>query len=183
MVRRDMPRVYEIEKRSYEHPWCDDDFIRCLRQRNTIGMVAEEDGIVVGFMIYESHARHIHVVSFTVDPECRREGIGTAMMDKLKSKLEQFKRNRITLDVRETNLGAQLFFKKQGLEATKVLKDHYDDVTEDAYHMEYSLARASKKEANVDEDAEKRQPQTHAERIKHERQQDSWPGHNSNDFY
>jgi len=43
MIRRDMPEVLEIEDRSFEFSWSEEDFIRCLRQRNCIGMVAEHD--------------------------------------------------------------------------------------------------------------------------------------------
>ena len=39
--------------------------------------------------------------------------------------------------VRETNLSAQLFFRNVGFRATTVLKDFYDDTTEDAYLMSY----------------------------------------------
>ena len=48
MIRRDMPEVLQIEAASFEFPWLEDDFIRCLRQRNCIGMVAEYDDRVVG---------------------------------------------------------------------------------------------------------------------------------------
>ena len=41
MIRRDMPEILEIEKQSFEFPWCEEDFIRCLRQRNCIGMVRQ----------------------------------------------------------------------------------------------------------------------------------------------
>ena len=43
MIRRDMPEVLDVERSSFEFPWAEDDFIRCLRQRNCIGMVAEVD--------------------------------------------------------------------------------------------------------------------------------------------
>ena len=41
MIRRDMPDVLGIESNCFEFSWTEDDFIRCLRQRNCIGMVAE----------------------------------------------------------------------------------------------------------------------------------------------
>ena len=53
MIRRDMPEVLGIENQSFEFPWSGDDFVRCLRQCNCIGMVAEHEDRVVGFMIYE----------------------------------------------------------------------------------------------------------------------------------
>ena len=41
MIRRDMAEVLEIERGAFEFPWFEEEFIRCLRQRNCIGMVAE----------------------------------------------------------------------------------------------------------------------------------------------
>jgi ribosomal-protein-alanine N-acetyltransferase len=136
MIRRDMPAVLDIENQSFEFPWSEEEFIRCLRQRNCIGMVAEQDDQVVGFMIYELHKNRLHILNFAVDPEARRSGIGSAMIDKLVGKLSHDRRNRIMLEVRETNLDAQLFFRSRGFRAISVLRDFYDDSTEDAYLMQ-----------------------------------------------
>ncbi|MGB7323533.1 MAG: ribosomal protein S18-alanine N-acetyltransferase [Rubripirellula sp.] len=137
MIRRDMPAVLGIENKSFEFAWTEDDFIRCLRQRNCIGMVAEEDDKVVGFMIYELHKNRLHILNFAVGEDSRRSGVGFAMIGKLLGKLSQERRNRIMLEVRETNLIAQLFFKKIGFRAVSVLRDFYEDTDEDAYLMQY----------------------------------------------
>jgi ribosomal-protein-alanine N-acetyltransferase len=137
MIRRDMPEVLDIEKSSFEFPWSEEDFIRCLRQRNCIGMVAEYDERVVGFMIYELHKDQLHVLNFSVRPDVRRRGIGMQMVNKLVGKLSQQRRNRIVLEIRETNLAAQMFFKNLGFRAVSVLRDYYDDTVEDAYVMQY----------------------------------------------
>jgi ribosomal-protein-alanine N-acetyltransferase len=137
MIRRDMPEVLSIEKSSFEFPWSEEDFIRCLRQRNCIGMVAEYDERVVGFMIYELHKDQLHVLNFSVRPDVRRRGIGMQMVNKLVGKLSQQRRNRIVLEIRETNLAAQMFFKNLGFRAVSVLRDYYDDTVEDAYVMQY----------------------------------------------
>ncbi len=137
MIRRDMPEVLDIETHSFEFPWSEEDFIRCLRQRNCIGMVAEYDERVVGFMIYELHKNRLHILNFAVRPEFRRRGVATAMVKKLIGKLSQQRRNRILLEIRETNLGAQLFFRDSGFRAISVLRDFYEDTIEDAYLMQY----------------------------------------------
>jgi ribosomal-protein-alanine N-acetyltransferase len=137
MIRRDMPEVLDIESAAFEYPWSEEDFIRCLRQRNCIGMVAEYDEGVVGFMIYELHKNRLHVLNFAVNPEFRRRGVGDQMIHKLISKLSHQRRNRILLEVRETNLAAQLFFRAAGFRAISVLRDYYDDTVEDAYLMEF----------------------------------------------
>ena len=137
MIRRDMAEVLEIEREGFEFPWCEDDFIRCLRQRNCIGMVAEHDDRVVGFMIYELHKTRLHLMNFAVARSIRRRGVGLQMLGKLIAKLSSQRRTRILLEVRETNLPAQLFFRRLGFRAVSVLRDFYDDTTEDAYLMQY----------------------------------------------
>ena len=137
MIRRDMPAVLGIESQCFEYSWTEEDFIRCLRQRNCIGMVAEVDGKVVGFMIYELHKNRLHVLNFAVDAEHRRRGIGSQMVGKLLAKLSTERRNRVMLEVRETNLAAQLFFKSLDFKAVSVLREFYDDAEEDAYLMQY----------------------------------------------
>lgn len=144
MIRRDMPEVLEIEKSSFEFPWSEEDFIRCLRQRNCIGMVAEYDESVVGFMIYELHKNQLHVLNFAVRPDFRRRAVGTQMVDKLIGKLSQQRRNRVVLEIRETNLAAQLFFRRSDFRAVSVLRDYYDDTVEDAYVMQYRYKATAK---------------------------------------
>lgn len=137
MIRRDMPEVLEIERSAFEFPWFEEEFIRCLRQRNCIGMVAEHAERVVGFMIYELHKTRLHILNFAVAADARRRGIGRQMIDKLVGKLSSQRRTRISLEVRETNLAAQMFFRASGFRATNVLHDFYDDSAEDAYLMQY----------------------------------------------
>jgi ribosomal-protein-alanine N-acetyltransferase len=143
MIRRDMSEVLEIENHSFEFPWTEEDFIRCLRQRNCIGMVAEFEERVVGFMIYELHKTRLHVLNFAVHRDFRRHGVGSAMLQKLISKLSQQRRNRVLLEVRETNLPAQLFFRSCGFRAISVLRDFYEDTPEDAYLMQFNYHAAA----------------------------------------
>src|SRR6188508_3290284 len=120
MIRRDMAEVLEIERSAFEFPWFEEEFIRCLRQRNCIGMVAEHAERVVGFMIYELHKTRLHILNFAVASDVRRRNIGKQMMEKLIGKLSSQRRTRISLEVRETNLAAQVFFRANGFKATSV---------------------------------------------------------------
>ncbi|AMV21700.1 ribosomal-protein-alanine N-acetyltransferase [Planctomyces sp. SH-PL14] len=143
LIRRDMPEVLRIEQSSFEFPWTDEDFLCCLRQRNCIGMVAEHNHQIVGFMIYELHKSRLHILNFAVAPEMRRQGIGLQMVLRLVDKLSQQRRNEILLEVRERNLEGQLFFRNQGFRAISVLRSHYDDTDEDAYIMQFRLDAAA----------------------------------------
>ena len=137
MIRRDMAEVLQAEQLSFEYAWTEEDFLRCLRQRNCIGMVAEHGEKVVGFMIYELHKNKLHILNFAVHPSWRRLGVGAQMVAKLISKLSSHRRTRITLEVRETNLAAQLFFRQQEFRAVRVLRGFYEDSGEDAFLMAY----------------------------------------------
>ena len=108
-----------------------------MRQRNCIGMVAEHEDRVVGFMIYELLKSRIHVLNFAVGPEYQRRGVGSQMVAKLIAKLSAQQRNRIVLEIRETNLAAQLFFRENGFRAVSILRGYYDDTPEDAYLMQF----------------------------------------------
>lgn len=139
MIRRDMNEVLQTERQSFEYAWTEEDFLRCLRQRNCIGMVAEMNDRVVGFMIYELHKSKLHVLNFAVAPNCRRMGIGAQMVEKLIAKLSSHRRTKITLAIRERNLAAQLFFRGVDFKAVKVLRNYYEDSREDAFLMEYRV--------------------------------------------
>ncbi len=142
MIQRDVSEVLQIESASFSSPWTRDDLLWCLRNRNCLGFVAEQGERVVGFMIYELGDEELHILNFAVHPAFRRLGVGKQMVAKLVSKLSSHRRTRLTLDVRESNLPAQLFFSSQGFKALRVLRSFYEDPDsmEDAYSFEYQLA-------------------------------------------
>jgi ribosomal-protein-alanine N-acetyltransferase len=149
MVRMQLPQVVRIERDSFQFNWSEEDFRAALRQQNMIGMVATgnhrdaDDRIILGFMIYELHKTKLHLLNIAVDPPCRGNGIGTAMVEKLINKLSMQRRQSIVTEVRETNLGAQLFFRAMGFQAIGTLRRAYLDTDEDAISFRYSLEHDS----------------------------------------
>ena len=139
LIRRDMDEVLSIEQGSFQFPWTEEEFLCCLRQRNCIGTLAELDHKIVGFMIYELHKSMLRILNFAVAPDARRNGIGRQMVQRLIDKLSQQRRREIVLEVRETNVPAQLFFGQNSFRAITVLRQHYDDTCEGAYYMRYCL--------------------------------------------
>lgn len=142
LIRRDMPEVFDIERNSFEFPWFEEEFIRCLRQRNCIGMVAELGERVVAFMIYELHPKRLHLLNFAVDPDMRRRGVGRQMVEKLIGKMSHHRRTRLSLEIRETNLQAQQFFRAMGFKCTDAIPGFYDDSDEEAYLFQWVLPRS-----------------------------------------
>ena len=139
MLSRDMPAVLDIEADSFESPWLEGHFICCLWFRNCIGMVAERDKQIVGIMVYMLKKHHILLLNLCVAAGARRQGVGTAMIDRIKEKLgRSCYRKTVAAKVRERNLAAQLFFRKNGFRAASVIRDYYEDTSEDAYLMRFT---------------------------------------------
>ena len=140
-LERDLPDMLRIERESFPNPWTRDNFIATLRERDCIGMAVVFGDRVLGFVIYEMKKQKFRILNLAVDAAWRHKNIGTLMVKKLAAKLDAMRRNKIVLEVRETNLAAQLFFKAIGFRAVKVVKGAYDD-DEDAFLMQYTTGDA-----------------------------------------
>lgn len=139
LIFRDFDEVLTIEHDSFPYPWSLDDFLRCLRSRNCIGMVAEARGQVLGYMIYGSHRAHLELLNFAVHPDRRREGIGSRMVLKIQEKLSAQRRQMVAIEIREQNTAALLFFRHHGFRAVAIQRAPYDEDDEDGITMEYRL--------------------------------------------
>jgi ribosomal-protein-alanine N-acetyltransferase len=137
MARCDLPIATEIERRCFEFPWLERHFINCLRQRNSTGVVVEEAaGDVIGYMIYTTNPHVFHLLSIAVHPEFSGIGAGRALWAHLLGNLTEL-RPRIITEVRESNLKAQQWFRKQGCMAVHVMPEFYCCSGEDAYLFEF----------------------------------------------
>ena len=138
MIRRDMAEVLQIENESFDCPWQEADFIRCLQNQNTIGIVAEAGDRVAGYAIYEYIRTRIHLLNLAVAPQRRGRGVGSELVAWLITRVKAQQRKRIALEIRESNLRGQVFFRDHGFRATSILHAFYD-TGEHAYLMEYRL--------------------------------------------
>ena len=139
MIRSDLSSVVAIEKDVFDYPWSQQEFLIALSQRNCIGMVAERNEEVVGYMVYELHKTRIELLNFAVRARSQRLGVGYALIEKLKSKLAYQRRNKISLELRERNLDGQLFFRQAGFLCTSILHGWYAVEEESvAYRMQFT---------------------------------------------
>ncbi|MAT51064.1 MAG: ribosomal-protein-alanine N-acetyltransferase RimI [Porticoccaceae bacterium] len=140
MNRRDMERVLEIEQHTDNpHVWSREDFITNLRQRNCVGMVAENnDWTINGFMVYELHKNKLFLLNMGVTPESRRQAIGAAMVGKLLGKLEVDRRHMLRTIVSDQNTSFHFFLRSVGLKAIDVYYGHFEP-DDSAYVFSYDL--------------------------------------------
>ena len=137
--KEDMPRIYEIEKNSFSHPY-PPRLIDLLFERNRQAFfVAEVDDRVVGYAVAAVEAHDVgHVISVAVSSEMRRRGVGKALMRRLIQELKEIGVSVIRLEVEKDSIAAQKMYKGLGFEVTGVIKDYYESGG-DAYVMTLSL--------------------------------------------
>jgi ribosomal-protein-alanine N-acetyltransferase len=104
-------------------------------------MVAEHEGRVVGFIVYETPKGRMLVTNIAVDPEFQRHGIARQMIQKLVAKMVYQQRYKIAIEIRETNLPALICFRALGFKSTTIIKNSYDTQSEDAYVLQYRLGK------------------------------------------
>jgi len=126
MIKRDMEECLAADQDGLP-PWTEEDFLQALRERNTIGQVCERGDKVLGFVVYELHKRRLEVLRLGVLPGYRRQGVATALVRKLLSKLSEHRRDRVLLDCPERALGAQLFLRTQGFKARFLRRGRGDE--------------------------------------------------------
>lgn len=150
LIRRDMPEVLDIDRRvsPSNDRWCEEDWLCRLRQRNCIGMVAEVDYRIVGVMCYELHRAELKLLRILVHPEDQRCGHGRALIDRMKEKLQQQRRHKLSMIVREDNLPAQLFLKACGFSCELCHSELFDDWTA-GYEFVFDVEDAPRVEPSI----------------------------------
>lgn len=131
-AKRDLARIVEIEEASFDDPYdaetLEDDLNQCY--------VATVDGKIAGYVYFgEDDADYVMCIdNIAVAPEFRRRGVGTSLIKFVKRVSEDMR--AVETVVREYNLDAQLFFRKQGFSWVQTLSWYYMTTDEDAYVME-----------------------------------------------
>ncbi|MEK7664148.1 MAG: GNAT family N-acetyltransferase [Patescibacteria group bacterium] len=148
LIRRDMPEVLAIEQASFQEPWTEEEFLYYMRQRNTIGMVADLSEKVVALFTYELHEKHICLINLAVHPNYRNQGIGRQCMARLQSKISPERRTKIVALVPKSHEKLRSFFEKQEIEFR--LTERKGTVTYESVLM--AMAKKDVEEAQVIED-------------------------------
>ena len=99
---------------------------RAISDSENLGLVAETRIEIVGFGLMEFHTNHAHLTLFAVREAHQRRGLGTRMLEWMTESARTAGCDRIVLEVRSTNEGAQRFYERAGYVAEKTLPGYYD---------------------------------------------------------
>jgi ribosomal-protein-alanine N-acetyltransferase len=138
MIRRDLPQILAIERRSFEFPWTADDFQFSTRGVRAIRMVCEVGDTILGYSVYELLDGKLDLLNFAVHPKFRRRGFGSQMILRLITPLPTARRRDVRIWIRERNLPAQLFLRHHGFVCRAVRRGWYEETDEDALGFVWS---------------------------------------------
>jgi ribosomal-protein-alanine N-acetyltransferase len=130
----DLPAVVENERRSFPVPWSLAMFMLELSKPAGVCLAAVVDGEVVGHCVCSRHDTVWHLMNLAVDPDRRRRGIATALMEALLERLPS-PDEQITLEVRPSNDAALALYERFGFKVAGVRRRYYQDNGEDALIM------------------------------------------------
>ncbi len=121
MIAKDLPRCAVFDRL-----WGEREIKDALRDKCTIAMIVERGELPRGYMIYKLYSTSIFLYQLAVDPDWRRQGLGSRLLGRLKEKINPTSRRKfIQTNLPETELEAHLFLKANGFRAFGVIDDSY----------------------------------------------------------
>ena len=129
----DLDTLVAIEQAYLPNAWSRDVLAEWIQRADTDCRVLAQEGRVVGFLLVVYELEGLHMVNLAVDPDFRRRGLGLSALERIDELAEERGAERIVLEVRETNLAAQLLYRKGGYRAVGIVSDYCRN--EDAYRM------------------------------------------------
>ena len=134
---RDLNAVERIERASYPTPWSRSMFASELAKPSSIclGAFDLETDELAGYLIISRYVDAWHVMNVAVDPDRRRCGIATTLLERLFEVTAGDGGRGYTLEVRVSNAGAIDLYEKLGFRARGIRRGYYTDNREDALIM------------------------------------------------
>jgi len=144
MREADLPRVVEIERAGFRHPWSEELLRRELDHvwsRILLAVVDGADGSerILGFVVFWIVHDEIHVLNVATALEARRRGVARALMEQTVEEGRRRGSRLATLEVRRSNLPAIALYQALGYREVGVRPNYYADEGEDAIVMDLDL--------------------------------------------
>ena len=130
---QDIDQLIAIEELCYDHPWPREAFEEEIERDDVgISLVAEDEGLIVGFLSGMAVVDEFRLHNIAVHPDFRGRGVGRGLIEAVESLCRQRDFRRILLEVRKGNEAARRLYLGLGFEAAGTRKDFYGP-GQDAY--------------------------------------------------
>lgn len=127
--------VCAIENACFAHPWSRQSIEAELDNETSLFYVAVEDGQVVGYIGMSFVLDEGYIYNVAVKADCRKNGVGSALIQTLVTHCRKNNFAFLTLEVRKSNAPARSLYEKFGFIKVGERKNYYSDPTENAVLM------------------------------------------------
>lgn len=127
----DIAFLAALEEATFSIPQSAKDFENMLDAPDKVLLVAECDGVPVGYIGAYTVCRETDILTVAVDPAARRSGIGRQLLLALLAALEK-ESDAIFLEVRVSNTAARALYTSLGFVEIGMRRGYYKFPTEDA---------------------------------------------------
>jgi len=135
----DVPRVMEIEREGFLHPWSRELLERELQHAWSRILLADDgagsEERIVGYIVYWIVHDEVHVLNVATALQARRRGVGRALMAEAEAEGRRRGARLSTLEVRRSNEAALALYRSLGYEQVGVRPRYYAEENEDAIVM------------------------------------------------
>lgn len=133
LILDDARDLAKIRRTSFNDFWSEKEFISMLSDESFFGFREEH-----GFILCRRALDEIDIVTFCVEPRCRKEGIGRKLLSEV-IKFAEENKCKIFLEVAEKNLVARKLYISFGFEKISDRKNYYKfkDSVQNAVVMKY----------------------------------------------
>lgn len=136
MELEDIDQVLEVERASFQSPWTTDIYYHELMDNiHAHYYVAETEDHVVAFGGMWVVMEDAQITNIAVHPDFRGKKIGEKLFGYMLSTAIRMGAERLSLEVRKSNIVAQKMYQKFGLIPGGIRKNYYTDNQEDAIVM------------------------------------------------
>lgn len=143
MSQADLDQVCLIENETFSLPWSYTSFSETVDRADTIYLVAEEKGRILGYLGIWKSLDEGEITNVAVKEEFRRRGIGRLLLSNALDIAGKTGIMNLVLEVRFSNLAAIRLYESMGFENVGVRPDFYERPREDAiimwHHMKSGL--------------------------------------------
>ncbi len=135
MAEEHISALAQLEKECFADPWSEKALAEELTNPNAVFRVALIDEEVAGYVGMLHVLDEGDICNVAVFDKFRRRGVATALIQHLVDYAVENQLSFITLEVRESNMGAQKFYETMGFETIGIRKNFYDNPKEHAILM------------------------------------------------
>lgn len=127
--------VADLERQCFSLPWSWESFAQELENPNAYYVVVMDSGRVLGYAGMRFVMDEFYVDNIAVAPDCRRQGIGRAIMHELIDQAVKGNARFLSLEVRPSNEPAVALYRQMGFIQVGLRKGFYDAPKEDGAIM------------------------------------------------